>query len=125
MSGATLVVLVLATAGIVEVWRHGSLFAEMRAELECRQDRWWAQLLLCGFCLSHWVALAVVVVYAWTAAPEERECLGSGWRIGIYAFAVTRGANLLNDLAKRHCRSPDQRHPPATGVSSAMEAGAS
>lgn len=136
MSLSELVVLILASGQVIETWRHGSLFAGARAWLEASADRpfegfvshlgkWlttprlWldavqsarvqagffvSDLLRCMFCLSHWSA-AILVVWYGLGSPA-----GAGadyWaRAVIYALAVTRGAQLLNDLAHPFSRTP-------------------
>lgn len=89
----------LATMQIVETWRHGSIFAGARAEVEARTG-FFAELLTCPFCLSHWVAGGAVVVcllaqsvHPWLMFP-------------VWAFAVTRAAQLLHDATHSISRSP-------------------
>lgn len=126
MDVAELVLVALAVWEIVEIWRHGSLFARWRAQLEDRRDGWlgrrwlilrqlrggkhallratlaryqanvWAwlaELLLCGFCLTPWIALSVVCLLPYAPVP-------------FYALAAARLANLGNDLSHAVCRTP-------------------
>ena len=91
----------LATWEIIEIWRHGSIFAGLRARVEL-YDSMLATLLLCGFCLSPWVAAAVIASWA------------TDWwipRFVITAFAVARLANIGNDLAHDWCRTPRNGGP--------------
>lgn len=85
----------LAVWEVIEIWRHGDLFAGLRARTEA-YDTWWSYLLGCGFCLAPWTALAVVL--AWHYVPAAK--------LVILAFAVARLANLGNDLAYDWCRTP-------------------
>src|SRR5579872_7471897 len=98
----TLPLCVLATWAIVECWWHGKFFGPARAWLEALPPRWGTELLLCPFCLSHWVSLGVVTFMefaTWKGLGPERM---GGWfavagLIVLKAFAVTRLANLAND----------------------------
>ena len=90
-------VVVLATVQAIEIYHHGDIFAERRATLETRED-WQSRMQLCPFCLSTWVALALTL---W--------CFLAFWSIlmlPIYALAVARGANLVNDLTRSSSRTP-------------------
>jgi len=96
-----LVILILATSEVVEVWRHGSLFAGRRAVVqELTPFHWWARLLDCPFCLSFWVALLLTLL---SAVPGHA---GEWIHVGVILLAVARGANLVNDLTYEYCRTP-------------------
>ena len=93
-----LVVLVLATAQAVEVYRHSSMrpIVRVREYFETSPpDTALHQLGGCMFCLSIWVAFVLVLLYP---LPF--------FRILIPALAVARGANLLNDIGHKWCRTP-------------------
>jgi hypothetical protein len=99
------VVLILATNQVIETFHHGSIFASLRARAELGGGRL-AELLVCMFCLSHWAALALVgwffVSLVWI------EDLGwfalATWP--VYGFAITRAAQILNDLVRPYSRTP-------------------
>ena len=112
MSGFGLVIdlFVAALAGcqVTETWHHGSVFRGVRARLKSiRYDgnrRWpvrkLSELLTCPFCLSHWTCFVCVLTL----------CLadwGSIWRLPVYGFAVTRIAQLVNDVTHGITRSPE------------------
>lgn len=103
---AELVVTALATWQVVEVWHHSALFAGRRAVVEARGG-FLADLLLCPFCLSVWAAAAVCAVVV-SPVPEAA---WAAWAAGaaklfVLAMAVSRLANLGNDLAHTRCRTP-------------------
>jgi hypothetical protein len=93
-------VVALAVWQAVEIWHHGSLFEEVRAWFETKQHsdnllwRFVSGLAACPFCLSVWVAALLVIL----------EILHLGLFNSI--LAVSRMANLANDLAWRFCRTP-------------------
>lgn len=96
-------ILTLALWEILEIWRHGELFADWRAELELR-DAWWARLLSCGFCLAPWAAW-------WLLACLALDHYGPPWVrqvdwLLLQGFALARAANVLNDLLYARCRTP-------------------
>ncbi len=107
MSLPDLIILVLATGQTIETWRHGSLFEEKRAEIEVWEDGWRKDLLRCMFCLSHWAAALMVFLFGLAALLDSP----LSWLVQfpVYVLAVTRGAQLLNDVTKRCCRTPNQR----------------
>ena len=90
MSAFEFILLVLAIWHAVEVWNHGSIFADLRASLQA-SDGWLSELTGCMFCLSlhvgFWLALWMLLT------P------GGLWYLPVYALAATRCANLANDLA--------------------------
>ena len=92
-----LAVLVLATNHVIEVYHHGSIFSGIRARFEARNDLL-SELMTCMFCLSLWIGAGLAAYYL---------CLANTYmRLPVYALAVTRGANLLNDLTHRWHRTP-------------------
>ena len=96
---------VLATWQIIEIWHHSLLFAGARARVELWENKL-GELLVCPFCLSPWVAalsVIVLLVPAWLQL--------SGWyvltaHIIWYAFAVSRLANMCNDITHKLSRTP-------------------
>lgn len=124
------VVAVLATWQIVEVWRHGALFASWRARVEIWDDLFpWGflrDMLGCPFCLAVWAAFANVLILStdtlsgmwllrvwrtsdtlFTQIPIILAItitkLGFGF---VWGSAISRAANLCNDLTHRYCRTP-------------------
>ena len=96
-----LIVAALATWQIIEIWHHSLLFAPLRARTEMWVNKF-GELLSCPFCLSPWIAALCVTVL--TLAEY-----GLAGRIGsviIYAFAVSRLANLGNDFFKQYSLTP-------------------
>lgn len=93
-----LVFLVLATAQVIEVFHHSSICAGMRARLE-NFDNFIGDFFACMFCLSVWVGAILTVGYFFAADYPA-------WRLPVYALAVIRGANLLNDVLYKFCRTP-------------------
>ncbi len=92
-----MLVVALATWQIVEIWHHGSLFEKPRARME-RRLNWIGDLFSCPFCLSVWVGAAASAL--WLSEWGE-------WsRLVLYAFAVSRLANLGNDVTHDRCRTP-------------------
>lgn len=104
-----LIILALATWQVVETYRHGSIFAGLRAELEIRPGKV-GELFSCMFCLSHWAALLVVIIGSslpaspWQILEVVRQVL----KIIVLALAVTRAAQLGHDLSAHWCRSPER-----------------
>ena len=102
-----LLIAALAGCQAVEVWHHGSIFKAARSWVGgCRDDesefvsRKICELLLCPFCLSHWTCLAATAVVLFVTDPL------SAWRLPVYALAVTRIAQLLNDATHGFTNSP-------------------
>lgn len=96
---ADLIFLSLAVWQAVEVWHHGSIFAGCRQRVECRAD-WLGSLLLCPWCLSVWVAWLLGA--AWLLLPSSWQAV----RLFTIGLAVSRLANLGNDLTAAWCRTP-------------------
>jgi len=112
-----IVVMILAIVQAVELWWHGEWFAEKRKELLRRQElyvaadepvQWW-EALLCPFCMSNWVAIAVVGYMLITASPTWYCHL---FRLPVYALAAARAANLVNDLTHSFSRTPRANDEP-------------
>src|SRR5215471_702475 len=97
-------VLGLATWQAVEIWHHSSLCAGWRSATQLWPWEglwgWLRELLNCPWCTSVWVALALTA--AWWYLPE--------WaRLPTQALAVSRLANVGNDVAHAYCRTPGPR----------------
>jgi hypothetical protein len=91
----------------VEIWHHSSLFSDARARVELWEGKI-GELLMCPFCLSVWVALAVVSLVEVSAYTS---LYGPRWAtycssIPIYTLAVARLSNLFNDLTYKSTRTP-------------------
>ena len=98
-------VAVLPTWQIIEIWHHSLLFAGIRAHVELWENKL-GELVGCPFCLSPWVALLSVVVLLlplWLGLEAWYVVTG---RVIWYAFAVSRLANLGNDLFHGKSRTP-------------------
>jgi hypothetical protein len=106
-----LIVAALATWQAVEIWRHSILFADQRATWEARGGRL-AELLLCPWCLSVWVALLCVICVQPHKYAVPLVDIAASWVRGfIWALAVSRLANLGNDLTHSWCRTPRIKVP--------------
>ena len=96
----------LATWQIVEIWHHSSIMAGARARVETWSNSI-ADLLGCPFCLSVWVALgSTAVLHLDAPAGTIWAALVGLLKLPIWAFAVSRVANLGNDLTRKYCRTP-------------------
>lgn len=98
-------VAVLATWQIIEIWHHSLLFSGLRARIELWGNEL-GELLGCPFCLSPWVALLSVSALL---LPQWLQI--TGWYVTVlrvvwYAFAISRLANLSNDMLRSWCRTP-------------------
>ncbi len=112
MSPLAILVLALATWQAVEIWRHSTLFVGERAYWQSREDSWLGRMLSCPWCLSVWVAAVLVLWYLSTEpvsviSTVTKELL----QLPINALAISRLANLANDLTHPLCRTPG-RVPP-------------
>lgn len=90
---------VTATWALTEVIHHGSIFEAVRAYAEV-SDSFFARLLTCPFCLSHWTALAAVGLAEIAFRTENLAFSVLLW------LASVRLANLLNDLTHGLSRTP-------------------
>jgi hypothetical protein len=101
-----LLVATIATWQIVEIWHHSYLFEKLRARAESL-DNWLGNLLSCPFCLAVWVAAFCVLVFY---IVEGLVGGGHTWThalgLPLYMLAVSRLANLGNDLSHEWCRTP-------------------
>lgn len=111
---AEVIIAGLAVWQIVEIWRHGSIFADLRARVELWEDGWLRGLLLCGFCLPPWVAWFLVtppLLFEKALLSLDDLWRSPGlilhvWQWIVLGFAAARLANLGNDLAHSWCRTP-------------------
>ena len=92
-----LIVAALATWQIVEIWHHSLLMAPLRSRAEMWDNKL-GELLSCPFCLSVWVGLCCTAGVTFAAMY--------GLEYVIMAFAVSRLANLGNDVFKTYCLTP-------------------
>ena len=90
-----LVVAVLATGQIIEIWHHSELLAGCRERVKL-WNNFWSDMLACPFCLSNWVALVCLGSLCW---------LGNIALLVLSAFAVARLSNLVSDLSHGFCRT--------------------
>jgi hypothetical protein len=96
----------LSNWAAIEAFHHGSLFARLRGWLEACGG-FVSELLLCPFCLSYWTgAVLAVVISAWESGLELQPRLLILWP--IYWLTITRLSNVLNDLCRPFCRTPNR-----------------
>ena len=97
-----LILITLATWGIVETAHHGKLFASMRGYMEVKTG-FIANIISCPLCLSHWVAaLCVLLLHV---GKWEFNQMTIPYALLLW-IASTRLANLCNDLTHKSCRTP-------------------
>ncbi len=96
-----IIVAALAAWQIVEIWRHSKLMAPLRSRTEM-WDNWLGELLSCPFCLSVWVSLFCLLGLELT----DYGLAGYTLSLMITALAISRLANLCNDVFKRFCLTP-------------------
>ncbi len=104
-------IMLLACLGTLAVWQitetvhHGSIFANFRAYFET-QEGFFADLILCSFCFSHWAGFFVTAIILPVAVLDT----GAHWiwltMFPVISLAMTRLAQLLNDLTHSKCRTP-------------------
>ena len=106
----TVVVYALAAGAVVDLWRHGSIFAPARARLEAglRPGPLREVLLECDLCLTFQAALWLVALFAFPAA-----ILPAPWsrllEVAPCFLAAGRVSQLLDGLLPerlRHGRIP-------------------
>lgn len=127
------VILVLASAQAIEIWRHGSIMAPLRMRVDLgmplplvpvRLANHTYQLLKCMFCLSVWVAAIVYMMFhvaqilhiepttpagPFRIAGEIGQFVGQLMLVPIMALAISRATNLLNDLTYPFSRTPNRQ----------------
>lgn len=89
----------LATWQIVEIWHHSMLLAPLRSRTEMWDNKL-GELLGCPFCLSVWIGWLTLTIL--NVADSRLAFLN----ILIQGLAVSRLANLGNDVFKSFCRTP-------------------
>jgi len=110
MSFLDLVTCALAVWEIVEIWKHGTIFASWRARVELWENSF-GTLLSCGFCLAPWCSwLVLFIAFVPLAENSLWAQLQVGIRLTVYGFAVARLANLGNDLTHKWCRTPRDKY---------------
>lgn len=93
------VLIALAVWQAVEVLRHAEIARRVRVwawaatASQWRVARFFGKVLLCPFCLSHWVALLLVCLWCVCSWP-------------VILLAAVRLANVGNDLVGDRCRTP-------------------
>jgi len=101
----------LALIGGLAVWQsvetihHGVIFRCLREAArrnkELRGELSWGAAVLCPFCLSHWIS-ALIVVLLGLSLLSPVFLLIPLW------LAVTRVANVLNDVFHPYTRTPKE-----------------
>lgn len=111
MSFTELVVAMLATWQLVEIWHHSRIMAPWRARMELRED-WIGELLGCPYCLSVWCGWFCGLVLWGATGDGGGTILRALWdwvmlvpRIALSGLAISRAANLGNDLSHAWCRT--------------------
>jgi hypothetical protein len=100
-----LLVAAIATNGLVDAWRNGSIFADRQALLQAEQDSsdvdswkyWRLELYLCAFCHSYHIGLLLF------SSLLLVDCVPGGiiLRALIYGLAAGRLSWLLNGILPR------------------------
>lgn len=105
---------VLANNLVIETYHHGQIFEGHRASLQSRLAVYADPLrlnavlvLLCPYCLSHWTGGAVATMVFTHLNPN-----GDWMLLPVYALAVARGSNLLNDVLHDFIRTPKHDNDP-------------
>lgn len=116
-----IVIAALATWQAVEIWHHSVLLAPWRAITELWENKL-GELLACPYCLSvsvAWLNTGVLMVADYRLVARLQPYLCSELQTGlqfllalfvllIHGLAVSRLANLGNDVFKPFCLTP---HP--------------
>jgi hypothetical protein len=98
------IALILAAGALVDLWWNSELVEDQRAYTEAcamlDSPPFWARLLTCPYCLSHWTAglLAALLLLFSIFLPEWVSLA----RIPVYALAIARGSFILNGLLPDH-----------------------
>ena len=104
MITSVLLVASLSNWAVIEAYHHGSIFERFRAWVEAH-DGFFAELLSCPYCLSHWTALPLTVLSMLALCDLTWNNLAL---LPVLVFAVTRLSNLWNDLGRPICRTPNR-----------------
>ncbi len=86
-----LVTIALASQQVIEIWNKGTIFAELRAEIEIKEG-FFPELLQCPFCQGPWVAGILVLISF--VIPILGQPL-------VLALAASRLAQVSYDLLKK------------------------
>lgn len=106
---------VFATWQAVEIWHHSAIMATPRAYAQTIEG-FLGRLLTCPYCLSVWVG----GVFALLGTVALLLCAGGHVLAALLVLlpsqvlAVSRLANLFNDLSRPFCRTPKENKLPAT-----------
>jgi len=104
-----IIVGILATWGIVEWYSHEQIFnirnwaivKKTELMLENKSNKF-IEMLICVFCISHWIALFVSILITFFHHDFILTFL--------YTVIFVRGANLLNDIFYKYSRTPGNRN---------------
>jgi hypothetical protein len=108
------VVIIFASAAIIEVWHKGSIFQHARAYLQAMQDTTppesvrgrILELILCPFCKSYHIPIYLGL--ALLAADLLGGIIPALVRVVVYGLAATRIGNLIDGLVPNRMKySPD------------------
>ena len=110
MESFTILLAAISTWQIIEIWHHSHLFSGLRARVDLWEGRA-GQLLRCPFCLSPWVAalsyISVSLGLYWTVSESQWiQSAGLMLYLPFVILAISRLANLANDLFHFVCRTP-------------------
>jgi hypothetical protein len=101
---------ILCTGALTELVRHDGRLSEFRTKIATLDGGLFTRLLKgvigCGYCLSHWMALVTIFLLILPRLLWPNSTISLCIYLVAVALAVTRGANLVNDIFKRHCRTP-------------------
>ena len=89
----------VAVSAVIDTWFTGSIFEKQRQQLDARTG-FWADMLSCKFCLTHWVAAVLcllVVVPPLLLGPWVAELC----RIPAYVMVVVWLAYRINLVTGR------------------------
>lgn len=120
MGVTELVIAVLATWQIVEIWHHSAIMASWRAYVEVWDDAppygFIRSVLACPFCLSVWVGFATFLTvltgpplghWLFTQPLLFQPLALLAWLsvTFVWGMAISRAANVGNDVLHRFCRT--------------------
>lgn len=100
-----LVVATLASGAVVEFFRHSQLVEEWRLRWNTTAN-FTSRLMRCGFCLSHWTAAVVFLLFFSPVLVFGQSRVTELFMVPAYILAITRLSNLISDLSHAYRRSP-------------------
>jgi len=113
-------ILALATAAISLTLTKAQIFAPLRGWVASR-SKWFGELASCFYCMSHWIAIAFVVIY--------RPILVSRWfllDLLVSVFAIVAVSAVISSLVLRltsaHKEEQSQESEQIRLLRSALEA---